>query len=188
MRLRLATLLDCEDLQELVERSVRGLCSEHYAPLQIEAALLGTFGVDTQLIRDGTYWVAESDSLLIGCGGWSRRKTLFGGDCRAGRNEDFLEPSDAAKIRAFFIDPGYARRGVASALLGRCESEARRAGFEKLELMATATGRHLYAKRGFQAEEPICYALTSDVSIEFIPMRKNLSGPAAPIGQQHLLT
>jgi GNAT superfamily N-acetyltransferase len=122
---RKAERTDQSRLESLIARSARALGVRDYRPEQIEAALGGVFGVDTQLIDDGTYFVGERDGKIVGSGGWSRRRTLFGGDRHAGRNADELDPNvDAAKIRAFFVAPDYARRGIGRALLARCETEA----------------------------------------------------------------
>src|SRR6185436_8450929 len=111
-------------IQRLIAESARRLSREHYSDVQIEAAIATVFGVDTTLIEDGTYFVAEIDGALAGCGGWSKRKTLFGGDQYTSRDAGYIDPkSDPAKIRAFFVHPDFARRGVARAILSRCEAE-----------------------------------------------------------------
>jgi hypothetical protein len=111
--LRHALPTDLPALQALIARSARGLSTEDYRPSQVEGALRGAFGVDSQLVADQTYFIAEEDGNIVGCGGWSFRSTLFGGDARVGRDASTLDPAiDAAKIRAFFVDPGHARRGV----------------------------------------------------------------------------
>src|SRR6266700_2642015 len=116
--LRLAVPEDVPILRELIDASVRGLQMQDYTPAQIEGALKTVFGVDSQLIADGTYIVAESGSKIVGCGGWSKRKTLYGSDHWTGREDALLDPHcDAAKIRAFFIHPDWARRGVGSMIL-----------------------------------------------------------------------
>src|ERR1700674_5674576 len=144
--LRKATLADIPRIEALIARSARGLSAEDYRPSQIEGALRGAFGVDTQLLTDQTYFVAEEDGRFVGCGGWSFRSTLFGGDARAGRDPSTLDPrTHAAKIRAFFVDPANARRGIGSLLLERCEKEAGAYGFSQVELMATLPGVKLYA-------------------------------------------
>lgn len=173
--LRNATLQDREALQELIGRSARQLSSADYLPEQVEAALRGAFGVDSQLIRDGTYFVAECDGTIAGCGGWSYRRTLFGGDSRAERDAGELDPLiDPAKIRAFFIDPSHARKGIGSMLLGRCEAEARARGFSRVELMATLPGVRLYAARGYLAAEQIRHEVAPGIAIEFVPMSKQI--------------
>ena len=173
--LRLATGADIPRLSALIARSARGLSTAEYRPEQVDGALRGAFGIDTQLIDDETYFVAEENGELAGCGGWSFRSTLFGGDARSGRDASLLDPSaQAAKIRAFFVEPSKARRGVGSALLERCESEARARGFAHAELMATLPGLKLYAARGYIGGERARYDLGAGESIEFVPMRKDL--------------
>ena len=116
---------DRPELERLIADSARGLSRADYTEAQIEAALGTAFGVDSELIRDGTYFVAEAGLEIVGCGGWSRRKTLFGGDRQTGRTSEPLDPAhDAARIRAFFVRPDWARRGIGRALLARCEEEA----------------------------------------------------------------
>lgn len=175
--LRPATPADAAQIQELIGRSIRALGAADYSSTQIEGALQGAFGLDTQLIADGTYFVVESQGRLIGCGGWSYRRTLFGGDARADRDAGTLDPdTDAAKIRAFFVDPEAARRGIGSALLDHCETEARRHGFRRAEMMATLPGKRLYEARGYVPGQRIQYPVARDVSIEFVPMSKSLTG------------
>lgn len=173
--LRQATPADSAQIRELIGRSIRALGAADYSAEQIEGALKGAFGLDSQLIADGTYFVVESDGRLIGCGGWSYRRTLFGGDARTGRDAGALDPStDAAKIRAFFVDPEAARRGIGSAILDHCEAEARRHGFRRAEMMATLPGKRLYEARGYVPGTRVDYPVGPDVSIEFVPMSKRL--------------
>ena len=173
-QLRTATHADRAALQTLIERSARELGAADYRPEQIEGALQGAFGVDTQLIDDGTYFVAEEAGRLVGCGGWSWRRTLFGGDSHSARNAGELDPrTDAAKIRAFFIDPDYARRGIGRALLQRCETEARARGFTRFELMGTLPGVRLYQALGYVPGELMHYPVAPGVTIEFVPMHKS---------------
>src|SRR5579885_2414756 len=132
-RIRTAAFADIPVLRGLIDASVRGLQTADYTPAQIEAALKTVYGVDTQLIADGTYFVAETVGEIVGCGGWSKRKTLFGGDQWSGRHDDLLDPKkDAAKIRAFFVHPAWARHGIGSLILEACESAAWSAGFMRL--------------------------------------------------------
>src|SRR5690242_1559521 len=174
--LRPATAADAAEIQELIGRSIRALGAADYSSEQIQGALKGAFGLDSQLIADGTYFVVESEGRLLGCGGWSYRRTLFGGDARTGRDAGTLDPNtDAAKIRAFFIDPSVARQGIGSALLERCEAEARRQGFRRAEMMATLPGRRLYEARGYVPGARVDYALAPGLSIEFVPMSKSLT-------------
>jgi GNAT superfamily N-acetyltransferase len=173
--LRKAVAADIPLLQALIARSARGLSVDDYRPSQVEGALRGAFGVDSQLLTDGTYFVAEEDGELVGCGGWSYRATLFGGDAHKARDASRLDPkTQPAKIRAFFVDPLKARRGIGSLLLERCESEARAQGFSRVELMATLPGVKLYAARGYVGMPQVNYDVGAGESIEFIPMVKDL--------------
>lgn len=173
--LRIALPADVPALRSLIERSARGLSTTEYRPAQVEGALRGAFGVDTQLLADRTYFVAEENGTIVGCGGWSYRATLFGGDSRGGRDASLLDPmTQAAKVRAFFVDPGHARRGIGSMLLERCEAEARAHGFTQVELMATLPGAKLYAVRGYVGDDRVHIDLGGGEIIEFIPMRKSL--------------
>ena len=174
--LRRAILAETPELERLIAESARGLSRSDYSDAQIEAALGTAFGVDSELIRDGTYFVAEAGAELVACGGWSRRMTLFGGDRQAGRASQLLDPArDAARIRAFFVRPDWARRGIGRALLMRCEAEAAAEGFRAAELMATLPGRRLYAALGYVAGTPIEHTLPGGVPISFVPMRKELA-------------
>ncbi len=176
--LRNALLTDVLQIEALIARSARGLCTDDYRPSQVEGALRGAFGLDTQLLADGTYFVAEEDGRCVGCGGWSFRATLFGGDARADRDSSKLDPAtQAAKIRAFFVDPAQARRGIGSLLLERCEKEASAHGFSRVELMATLPGVKLYAARGYVASGAVNYDIGQGEAIEFVPMRKVLAAP-----------
>lgn len=173
-KLRLATPADAAFINELIGRSIRVLGARDYGPDQIEGALTGAFGLDTTLIRDGTYYVATDEhGRIVGCGGWSFRRTLFGSDARSGRDENRLDPArDAAKIRAFFIDPEHARRGIGRQILERSEADARQAGFFKFEMMATLTGRRLYERCGYVSGTPVQHPLPGGQQITFVPMSK----------------
>jgi GNAT superfamily N-acetyltransferase len=179
LSLRLATEADIPELHSLIEASVRGLQVNDYTPEQIEGALGTVLGLDTQLVADGTYFVMEARaanglSTLAGCGGWSKRKTLFGSDHAAIREPEFLDPpTDAAKIRAFFIHPDWARRGIASKILEACESAARTAGFSRFEMGATLTGVPLYLARGYQVLERIEVPLQNGASLAVVRMSKS---------------
>jgi GNAT superfamily N-acetyltransferase len=173
--IRKAKLEDREAIELLILESARRLSQEDYSEAQIEAAIKAIFGVDTNLILDGTYYVADSSGTLIGCGGWSKRKTLFGGDQFARRDSSELDPKvEAAKIRAFFVHPECARKGIGRAILSACESEAKAYGFRSLELMATLPGVNLYKSCGYKGEERTEYDLGDGVRIEFVPMKKDL--------------
>jgi GNAT superfamily N-acetyltransferase len=178
MRLRIAELRDVPALRELIEKSVRVLQRGDYSEEQIEGALGTVFGVDTRLIEDGTYYVVEAEragrALIVGCGGWSKRKTLFGSDQQAGREDAFLAPqTDAAKIRAFFVHPEWVRRGIATAILEHCEEAARGAGFRRFEMGATLTGVPMYASRGYLEAERIEVPLTNGSKLPVVRMVKS---------------
>lgn len=152
--LRLATLVDVAPLTELIHSSVSGLSDRYYSPDQISIALVHVFGVDTRLILDGTYFIVELDDRIVGCGGWSKRQTLYGGDQTKApdsiETEPLLDPAgEAARIRAFFVHPDYARRGIGSMVLAACESAASAAGFGRVELIATLPGEPLYSALGY---------------------------------------
>lgn len=173
--IRKASLDDREAIELLIAESARGLSREDYSEQQVESAIRTVFGVDTDLIVDGTYFVAEHSGVLVGCGGWSKRRTLFGGDRFAGRDSGELNPAtEAAKIRAFFVHPDYARLGIGRALLSLCESEARASGFRSVELMATLPGFKLYRACGYEGVGRVEYETEAGASIEFVPMRKEL--------------
>jgi GNAT superfamily N-acetyltransferase len=235
--LRLATEEDIPALHTLIEASVRGLQAEDYAPAQIEGALGPVLGLDTQLIRDGTYFVAEAKGweedltsgakahndpaasaarltsgpvtkhgaaaaspaaletltgpLLAGCGGWSKRKTLFGADRGPGRahltdegpslgipawrDDGMLNPAtDAAKVRAIFVHPKFARRGLGSQILARVEAEAAAAGFRRFEMGSTLTGVPLYLLRGYVEVERIAVPLANGEVLPVVKMTKLL--------------
>ncbi|HJP93718.1 MAG TPA: GNAT family N-acetyltransferase [Pyrinomonadaceae bacterium] len=177
MIIRRATLDDREAITKLIAESARHLSRGHYNEQQVDAAIASVFGVDTDLIDDGTYFVAEISGALVGCGGWSRRKTLFGGDQYATRDTSYLDPeSEPAKIRAFFIHPDHARKGIGRAILARCEEEARARGFRSLELMATLPGVEFYKSCGFSAQGDFNLDLAGGVRLELVPMRKELRG------------
>jgi len=151
--LRSAKPDDTPVLERLIEQAARELSRGYYTAVQIEAAISHVFGIDSELISDGTYLVAERDGSLAGCGGWSRRGTLFGSDRFPGRTSSELDPVlDAARIRAFFVCPDHSRRGVAAALLTASEGGARNAGFRRTTLMATLPGEPFYSAHGYLAE------------------------------------
>jgi len=176
--IRPATGADIPALTALIDFSARRLQAGDYSPEQIEGALGTVFGVDTQLIADGTYFVVETTGedarpVIVGCGGWSKRKTLFGSDHRPGRENQLLDPArDNARIRAFFVHPDWARQGVGSMILDTCEQAARDAGFSGFELGATITGERLYAVRGYRAMEKLAVPLANGTSLPIILMVK----------------
>jgi len=173
--IRPATLEDIPVLEVLIAQSVRTLQAGYYTTAQMEGALGTVFGVDTQLIRDGTYFVAEVESATVACGGWSRRKTLFGGDHVAHKDDSWLDPSqDAARIRAFFIRPGWERRGIGSRILEACESAAVAHGFSRFELAATLPGVPMYQTRGFSATERFDVPLPNGLGLPVVRMVKSV--------------
>jgi N-acetylglutamate synthase-like GNAT family acetyltransferase len=174
--IRKATLADRPAMEQLITASARGLSRADYSEQQIEGAIKTVFGVDTNLILDGTYFVADNEGELIGCGGWSRRRTLFGGDQYATRDAAELDPqTEPAKIRAFFIHPDHARKGIARAILARCEAEAKSAGFQSLELMSTLPGIKLYRACGYEELDRVELEVGEGLTIGLAPMRKCLS-------------
>jgi predicted N-acetyltransferase YhbS len=174
--LRLATLDDIPDIQELIVASVRTLSADHYTDQQITSALLYIFGVDTQLIIDGTYFVAEEEGRIVGSGGWSKRSTLFGGDQFKGSEPDpLLDPKrNPARIRAFYVHPECSRRGIGRQILAACEDAIRQAGFKRIELMATLPGEPLYSALGYVRVRPEEMTMPDGVSISGFVMEKNL--------------
>lgn len=173
-RLSVATLQHITVIEELIPKSVRALSVGFYTSQQIEGALEEAWGLDTQLISDGTYFVIHADQALVACGGWSFRKTLFGNDSAGFRDDQIIDTSGgAAKIRAFFVDPDHARRGLGSMLMAACEDAARAKGYSSLELMATLPGQKFYERHGFIAMTPVDHPLSGALSIRFVPMRRN---------------
>jgi GNAT superfamily N-acetyltransferase len=172
-RARAARHEDIPRIERLIERSVRGLSVAHYDAAQIESALRFIFGVDSQLIDDGTYHVIEADGELAAAGGWSRRRTLFGGDQWKHGADEPLDPSrERARIRAFFVDPAWSRRGLGRSLYDACLRDALAAGFRRLELMATLPGEPLYRALGFMADERIELALPDGVRVPLVRMSR----------------
>ena len=175
--LRKATFDDQAEIEKLIAESVRGLSREDYDAQQIELSIETVFGVDTELIADGTYFVAEAeDGKIAGCGGWSKRKTLYGASVYSQtRDSELLNPElDAAKIRAFFIHPDFARRGIGTLILDACEREAKAHGFKSAEMMATLPGVKLYERRGYAGDEKVNVPVGENIEIICIKMRKNL--------------
>lgn len=175
MQIRLATFDDIPALERLIEESVRALGASYYSPQQIESSLAHIFGVDTQLIADGTYFVVEAEGQIAGCGGWSKRKTLYGGDRMKRGEDDLLDPKiEASRIRAFFIHPNFARRGIGRMLLASCGKAASQAGFTAMELGATLPGEPLYTACGFHIIERIEETLPDGVTVPIIRMGKSI--------------
>jgi len=175
--LRQALPADVPALRDLIARSARALSAGYYSGAQVEGALQGAFGVDAALIEDGTYFAVVTDAgEIVACGGWGRRRTLFGSSSRAERDESWLDPrTDSARIRAFFVDPPYARHGLARMLLEHSESEARRAGFATMELMATLPGIPFYERCGYLRGASLDYPVPGGVHLPMVAMHKRIA-------------
>ena len=179
IRIRKARPNDVPRLHEIIEASVRGLQAHDYSAAQIEGALASVYGIDSRLIGDGTYFVAEvteeDGRQIVGCGGWSKRKTLYGGDQYAGREDSLLDPAtDAAKIRAFFVHPDWARRGIGTLILEACESAAIYAGFARLEMGATLSGVAFYRAKGYAEVENQEVPLGNGERLPIVKMAKRV--------------
>lgn len=172
---RFAQLDDIPRLNDMIAQSVRGLSVGYYTPQQIESSIKYIFGVDTQLVIDGTYYIAEIDGQLAGCGGWSKRNTLYGGDQHKDIEDPLLDAkTDAARIRAFFVDPDFSRKGVGAHIINVCEAAAREAGFKRLELGATLPGVPLYKAMGYTVINEGSTTLADGVLLEIVRMGKNI--------------
>jgi len=173
---RLAEAADIPAIERLIPLSVRVLQAATYTPAQIEAALGTVFGVDRRLIEDGTYFLAEVGGEVVGCGGWSRRRTLFGSDHGPVRDDGWLDPAqDAGRVRAFFVHPAWARRGIGRRIVEACEATARAAGFTRLELAATLAGEPLYRACGFEVVEAAEAPLPNGETLPILRMSKRLT-------------
>lgn len=176
--LRLATLDDVSVLEELIPISARELQRAYYTEEQIEGAIGTVFGVDTQLIRDETYFVCEEAGRVVGCGGWSRRKSLYGSDKLSRKENALLDPKrDPARIRAFFVHPDRARRGIGRKIMCACEAAAQAMAFRKLEIVATLAGEPLYARFGYTVHERFELALPNAQFLPVVRMARSTSVP-----------
>ena len=173
---RLATPDDVPVLEALIALSVRVLQAPYYSAAQMAAAMGPVFGVDRQLISDGTYFVVENAGVIIGCGGWSRRKSLFGADTARAGEDAMLDPAtDPARVRAFFIHPDWARRGIGKAILAACESAIIATGFPQAELVATLAGGPLYLVCGYRETERYEIPLSGGLTLPVVRMTKRLA-------------
>jgi len=171
--LRLAAPDDIPALEQLIPLSVRTLQAAHYSPAQMNAAIGPVFGVDAQLIADKTYFVAQNDDAIIGCGGWSRRKAMFGGDRHRTGLDTLLDPAlEPARIRAFFVHPAWTRRGIGRAILATCESALVAAGFHTAELVATLAGEPLYASASYTVVERYEVPLPGKLALPVVRMTR----------------
>jgi len=176
---RFATRDDLPGLQALVDAAIDQLQEPFLDPAQI-AASDAIMGVDSQLIDDGTYFVVECDGLIAGCGGWSRRATMYGGDHTAGRDDAVLDPrTDAARVRAMYTHPRFARRGVGRMVLECCQAAAAAEGFRRLELVATLSGQPLYRSFGFDPVDAFVDTSTG-VAIPLVTMVKVIEREPVP--------
>ena len=173
---RLAQLDDLPELRALMQRAIEGLQHGFLTPAQIRASHK-VMGLDTQLVRDQTYFIVEREGRIAGCGGWSWRATLFGGDDSVvARAPAALDPAiDAARIRAMYTDPAFTRQGVGSAIMALCEAAARARGFRRAEMMATLAGVPLYTARGYAPIEPFTSDPIDGVTVSLIRMGKDLA-------------
>jgi GNAT superfamily N-acetyltransferase len=174
--IRRALLTEAPALNALMALSAAELSRGYYTPAQIASLIAHVFGVDTQLLTDGTYYVIERNDRLVACGGWSGRRTLFGGDQAKGSSDPLLDTAtEAARIRAFFVHPTCARQGLGRKLLVHCEAAARAAGFRRAELMATLPGAPLYRAHGYEPLESVLYDLPDGLRVEFLRMGRALA-------------
>lgn len=173
--IRRATPSDVPALSALIPLSARELSRGYYSDPQIESAILHVFGPDTRLIADGTYFAAEEDGRLAGCGGWSRRRTLYGGDQMKAQEDPLLDPAaEPARIRAFFVHPGFARRSIGSRILRACVDAARDAGFSRLTLASTLPGVPLYRAFGFEERERFEVPMPDGLSLPVVRMERRI--------------
>jgi N-acetylglutamate synthase-like GNAT family acetyltransferase len=175
VRIRTATEADVPALHALIEASVRRLQAQDYTQAEIDGALGHALGLDSQLVEDGTYFIAEVGGEMVASGGWSYRATLCGSDGMSGREPASLDPAkDAAKIRSIFVHPKWARQGLGSVMLEYCEEQARQAGFRRLEMGSTLTGAPLYRLRGYEEQERIAIPLPNGEALRVIRMTKSI--------------
>lgn len=181
---RKAKITDTDNLENLIEKSAYSINSTYYSKIEIDAALGNAWTVDQQLISDNTYWIVEnSEGVLVGCGGWSKRKLLFGKSDNLNSLENELIPGvDSARIRAFFVHPDYTRMGIGKKLLEKCENEAASCGFDSLELVATLSGEKLYSSNGYISLRSYEVELGNGITNKVISMYKYLKKIAGNTG------
>ena len=174
--IRVAAMDDVPTLKELIPLSARELSKGFYTSQQTESAIKYIFGVDTQLVEDKTYYVAEAGGEIVGCGGWSKRKTMFGGDQMKEEKDSLLDPKeDAGRIRAFFIHPNWARKGIGRRIIQACEEAAKVDGFTRMELVATMPGEPLYAAMGYEVTERFDIPMSDGTGLPAAHMKKELA-------------
>lgn len=178
---RLARFNDVPALERLIPQSARALQAGCYTPEQIESALGPVFGVDRQLIEDGTYYVVEAEGRVAGGGGWSRRRAQYGGDRHRAPSDPELNPEyDAARVRAFFVHPRWARRGIGSSIMKECERAIAAAGFRRVEITATPVGEPLYRSFGYEVIERAQIALPGVPPLPIVRLAKAVKPNSAP--------
>ena len=179
--LRLARETDVAALEALIALSVRSLQAPYYSPAQMDAALGPVFGVDRQLIHDGTYFVAELDGVIVGCGGWSRRRSLYGGESGRAGEDALLDPErDAARVRAFFGHPAWARRGIGRSIMAACEQAIVESGFRGVDIVATLAGEPLYASFGYAVLERYEIPMVGGLMLPVVRMSKSMRNRPEP--------
>lgn len=175
---RFAAEGDVAAIEKLIPLSVRGLQQDCYSEAQMDAALGSVFAVDRQLIQDRTYYVVERDGMVLGCGGWSKRKSLYGGDGDRTTRDPELDPRiDAARVRAFFVHPNHARRGIGRSIMAECERAIRQNGFTRVEIVATLIGEHLYAGFGYRVIERFEIFMKDGQTLPVVRMAKQMGQP-----------
>ena len=171
---RLAVIKDIPSLMTLMDKSIKILLKPYLNSNQIEASF-DIMGIDTQLIEDNTYFIIEYDNTIVGCGGWSRRATLFGGNHTKGRDAALLDPSrDAARIRAMYTHPDWTRHGIGKLIIKLCEEAARLEGFKSCELASTLSGEPLYRACSYKVVREFKSETNSGVLVPLLQMTKEL--------------
>ena len=172
LTIRPAVSGDIPALKAVMDRAIKELLPAFLPPAEVLASQ-EVMGLDTQLIEDGTYYVVEADGAIAGCGGWSRRATLFGGDHSAGRDAALVDPAtDPARVRAMYTSPDFTRRGVGRLILATCEAKAKAEGFSRCEMAATMAGEPLYAACGYHRIEPFEALTSNGVKVPLVRMGK----------------
>ncbi|WGU40931.1 GNAT family N-acetyltransferase [Phenylobacterium sp. NIBR 498073] len=172
LTIRSAVSGDIPALKAVMDRAIKELLPAFLPPAEVLASQ-EVMGLDTQLIEDGTYYVVEADGAIAGCGGWSRRATLFGGDHSAGRDAALVDPAtDPARVRAMYTSPDFTRCGVGRLILATCEAKAKAEGFSRCEMAATMAGEPLYAACGYQRIEPFEAQTSNGVKVPLVRMGK----------------
>jgi len=174
LNIKQATLDDSEDIMALMALSMREILPRFLDEEQVKRSD-ASMGIDRELIADGTYYLVYIDEVLVGCGGWSARRTLYGGDNAAKRDSAMADPeTEAAKVRAMYTHPDYTRRGIGQALIRKSEVEAKAAGFSRVELGSTAPGLPFYKRCGYAVIEDVSVTDEDGITVPVILMSKGL--------------